>query len=152
MEDYQTKYLFPGELFFDIKPYKITTILGSCVSVTLFNKKRKIGGINHFLLAESNLSDDVNDNKYGNCAMKNLIEIMFRIDHIPLNYEAKIFGGGKVIDSIIDFKIGINNIFAARKILKEYGITVTSECVDNNYGIKVIFFNFNNNVVISAIK
>lgn len=151
MEPFQTKYLFPGEIFYSIQPYKITTILGSCVSVTIFNKKNNFGGINHFLLSESNNAETQDANKYGNFAMKNLISGLLKIDPDVSNYEAKMFGGGKVISSIIDFKIGENNINAARNILNQYGIPVITECVDNDFGLKIIFFNFNNKVFVTRI-
>src|SRR4051812_50175375 len=46
----KTVYLLPGELHASAEQTQVTTILGSCVSVCLWDQKLRIGGMNHFLL------------------------------------------------------------------------------------------------------
>ena len=66
--------IYPGELYASRGPEFISTILGSCVSIVLFDKTLLVGGMNHFMLAYDNtsknsfdksldrLSDNVHDN------------------------------------------------------------------------------------------
>ncbi len=146
------KFLFPGEFFASSKPYKITTVLGSCVGVTIFNRRLKIGGLNHYLLPGDVSVKDTNLNKYGFFSIKNLINNLLRFDPEISNLEAKIFGGGRVINSMLDFNIGLKNIAIARKILNDYKIPIVCEYVDNNYGLKICFFNYNHQVLVGKIN
>ena len=43
-------FLQPGDFYFGDKDTRIRTILGSCVSITLWHPTRLIGGMCHFLL------------------------------------------------------------------------------------------------------
>ncbi len=45
-----THYLHPGNLFAHRTPHIVTTILGSCVAVCLWDPINNIGGINHYML------------------------------------------------------------------------------------------------------
>jgi len=45
--DLDQVYLKPGELYIGEKPTKVITVLGSCVSITLFSKRLNIGAICH---------------------------------------------------------------------------------------------------------
>jgi chemotaxis protein CheD len=154
IEPYKIKFLLPGELFFSKKPYKITTVLGSCISVTLYNKKYHCGGMNHYMLAKSgyNKSNECLENKYGEFAIKNLIDEIKKIDNNKNNWEAKIFGGGNVVPSISNSKIGEANAKIAVDILQENKIPIIKKYINNNFGLKIHFFNFNNKVFVSKIK
>src|SRR5438045_940764 len=46
----QRAYLLPGQLYASAEPCQIKTILGSCVAICLWDKRRGAGGMNHFLL------------------------------------------------------------------------------------------------------
>ena len=41
-------FLEPGYMFVSVKPAAISTVLGSCVAVCLYDRKHKIGGMNQF--------------------------------------------------------------------------------------------------------
>ncbi len=45
-------YLRPGELHIADHPGIVTTVLGSCVSVTMFSRRREVGAICHGLMPE----------------------------------------------------------------------------------------------------
>lgn len=45
-------YLLPGEYFVGDARYRIRTVLGSCVSITLWHRRLRIGAMSHFLLSE----------------------------------------------------------------------------------------------------
>lgn len=98
----------------------IATTLGSCVSVCLFDPIAAIGGMNHFLLAESahdRLSDSA---RYGAAAMELLINKVMRVTHRRDRLRAKVFGGGKVIQGATD--VGARNVEFVMEYLAEEGI------------------------------
>ena len=43
-------YLHPGQLVVSAAPCSVSTILGSCVAVCVWDEETGIGGMNHFLL------------------------------------------------------------------------------------------------------
>ena len=45
-------YLAPGRLYASAEADQVTTILGSCVAVCLWDPQVRVGGVNHFLLPE----------------------------------------------------------------------------------------------------
>ena len=65
-------FLKPGYIVIANKPTVISTVLGSCVSVCLYDRKRSAGGMNHFQLPSIGKSEDATA-RYGNVATLALI-------------------------------------------------------------------------------
>ena len=75
MNHYEDRlFLHPGEMFAGDQPIVITTVLGSCISVVLWDTSRRIGGINHFLLP--NGPSDEDSGRYGDSAVVLLLRKM----------------------------------------------------------------------------
>jgi chemotaxis protein CheD len=78
--------------------------------------------------------------KYGNIAIKKLLEKMISLGSDKKNLTAKIFGGGEVIDTTMaNFYIGEKNIELAFQYMKDVQIPVISSCVGGLYGRKIIY-------------
>jgi len=133
-------FLYPSALFASNKPYEITTILGSCVAVCLFDQQLQIGGINHYMLPYWN-GKGLASPKYGNIAILKLIEKLENLGSDRRNLIAKVFGGGEVIESsgASQFSIGERNIEVANEILKEQRLKIISTSTGGKFGRKVIF-------------
>ena len=129
-------YLYPSNIFVSKEPYLVTTVLGSCISVCLFDTERKIGGINHFMLPFWN-GEGLASAKYGNIAMEKLLKEMQLIGARKENMVAKVFGGANQAN--FTMRIGERNIEIARKYLDQFGISVVGESVDGNLGRKILF-------------
>ncbi|MFY0686641.1 MAG: chemotaxis protein CheD [Cyclobacteriaceae bacterium] len=114
----------------------MTTILGSCVAVCLYDPVKKIGGINHFMLPFWN-GEGLASAKYGNIAMDKLIEDLTRKGCKTSNMIAKLFGGAN--QSNFTMKIGERNVDIARKVLKQHNIKLVAESVNGTIGRKLIF-------------
>ena len=115
------------------------TILGSCVSVCLYDEGPRIGGMNHFLLPEI-ISDVRNPLYCGPDSIKRLVDEVLGMGADPRNIRAKIFGGGRVVRELTgDFDIGRKNVNTARGILLNYGIPIVRKLTCPDYGIKLIF-------------
>ena len=139
MENLPIHFLYPAELFISKTPYQVNTILGSCVSVCLFDPVTHIGGINHFMLPYWN-GQGLASPKYGNIAIERLTDKMISLGCNKINIKAKIFGGGEVIETnIVQFHIGKRNIELARTMLEDLKIPIISSSVGGKLGRKIEF-------------
>ena len=129
--------LKPGFIYLSEKPISISTVVGSSVSVCLFDRNQKIGGMNHFQFPEIRNREKATA-IYGNVANLALLKMMLsngsKVNHI----EAQIFGGAHNPDAS-NINVGINNIRAARRILNSRKIRIVSEDVGGEIGRKIIF-------------
>jgi chemotaxis protein CheD len=140
MENLPVHFLYPAELYFSKTPYQINTILGSCVSVCLFDPVTTYGGMNHFMLPYWN-GTGLASPKFGNIAIEKLIDKLVSMGCNKANLKAKIFGGGEVIETkVVQFHIGMRNIEVAQQALEEYKIPIVSSSVGGKLGRKIEFF------------
>jgi chemotaxis protein CheD len=139
MENYKQHYLFPSTIYCSKEPSLITTVLGSCVSVCLYDAINRVGGINHYMLPLWN-GDGLATPKYGNIAIKKLLDAMLANGAYKNNIIAKVFGGGEVIDTnVANFHIGERNIAIAKSILEDERIIIKAISVGGKLGRKIIF-------------
>lgn len=134
-------YLQPTMIFVSEKPIVIQTILGSCVSVCLWDKKLHIGGMNHYMLPFWN-GVGLATPKYGNIAIEKLLDKMLLLGSKKRDLVAKTFGGGRVMQSSLNgnFQIGMQNILIAEEMLKSEKIPIVSENMGGTYGRKIQFY------------
>jgi chemotaxis protein CheD len=132
-------YLQPGLLYAAVTPGAVTTVLGSCVAVCLFDPVLRAGGINHYLLPYWN-GDGLASPKYANIALPKLLQKMLDLGCRRQNLRAKLFGGGAIFQQIGGlFGIGERNIQFAEDFLREAGIPVVARDVGEGFTRKVIF-------------
>jgi chemotaxis protein CheD len=135
---YIRKFIHVGEINIGARPTEISTILGSCIAVCLYDSVQCIGGMNHYLVPLWN-EHGLQTPKYGNISIPRLIESMLNVGCEIENMEAKIFGGGNVIDvSSEDMMVGRKNILIAKEILKEYHIPITASDVGGDKGRRIM--------------
>ena len=75
---------------------RIKTLLGSCVSFTLWHPERKIGGMCHYMLPQRprrNPGDPL-DGRYAEDAMQMFMLELRHSRTLPSEYQVKLFGGG----------------------------------------------------------
>lgn len=97
----------------------ISTVLGSCVSICLFDLKAEVGGINHFLLADS-AQGDGSSKKYGLFAFETLLNELMKRGAMRTSIRAKVFGGARMRGKFSD--LGPRNAAFAMEILELEGI------------------------------
>lgn len=142
-----THFLYPAALFVSHKPHRISTILGSCVSVCLWDPVKKIGGMNHFMLPLWN-GQGLASPKYGNIAMEKLVDKLVALGSKQNQLKAKIFGGAEVINTTTSqFYIGKRNIMIAKEILEENKIPIIGSSTGGKQGRKVIFNTYSGEVM-----
>lgn len=128
-----------GSIFVHQEAYIVTTVLGSCVSVCLWDPAKKIGGINHYMLPFWN-GEGLASPKYGSIAIPKMIEKMIELGTLKRNLQAKIFGGGEVFgkpNAVMN--IGERNIFFAQSVLEREHIPIISADVGGKTGRKIVY-------------
>lgn len=133
-------YLLPGQLHASAEPCQIKTILGSCVAICLWDKRRGAGGMNHFLLPASREGKPASL-RYADEATRVLLEFMGALRCGAPNLRAKIFGGAALFQSRDRYGIslGAKNVAAALSLMKAAGIPVIAQETGGPQGRKVIF-------------
>ena len=132
-------YLLAGSLMAPADPHIITTVLGSCVSVCLWDGALRIGGMNHYMLPLWN-GEGLASPKYGNIAVAKLVERLQDLGSNKRNLRAKIFGGGVVLNVTNPFmNIGERNVQLAEDMLRQENIPIVSADTGGRTGRKIIF-------------
>jgi len=133
-------FLHPGRIHVSAQPCTVRTILGSCVAVCMWDPSLGIGGVNHFVLPYT-VENGENSLRYGNVAVKHLIEKLLALGSSRQNLQAKLFGGACVLGAFRDRRthLGMKNVQMAMDLLREEGIPVIAEDVGGEQGRKVIF-------------
>jgi chemotaxis protein CheD len=138
MRDLKKFTVFAGQVVITSAPALITTVLGSCVSVCLWDSTTRFAGMNHYLLPGT--SDDKPDN--GNRGITSIPLLVKSFINRNINIgglEAKVFGGCNSLYQNADFyKIGERNVATAIEILKSYNIKITAQHTGGQYGRKIV--------------
>jgi chemotaxis protein CheD len=133
-------YLLPGELHAAAEPCQITTILGSCVAVCLWDAKLQAGGMNHFLFPEWREDKGVSM-RFGDLATRVLLEKLLKLGCRQRRLTAKIFGGSALFQQEDRYmaSLGAKNVETALHMMKNFGIPVIAQDTGGAYGRKIIF-------------
>jgi len=140
-KNYLQYFLYPSSLFVSKEPYVVKTILGSCVAICIWDKRLKVGGMNHYMLPTWN-GNDLASPKYGNIAINKLVEKLLAMGSRKEDLVAKMFGGGDMLEGSngSGYMIGERNIRMARLVLEEKGIPVVASSTGGKRGRKILFF------------
>ena len=139
-------FLLPSEYIISKRPHIASTLLGSCVTVCLFNHQAKFGGMNHYMLPKSPSGE--RSTKYGDYSIQTMIQFMKRgAGNSSGRLEAMIFGGANVVGTIRSgAQIGKSNIAMAHDVLKHYNIPITKEVTGGESGMKIKYHTWNNEI------
>ncbi len=131
--------ILPGEYYVTNQKEVISTVLGSCIAVCLRDPGTGVGGMNHFLLPAPGESADLNSEAhYGLNAMELLINAIMKNGGQRQNFEAKVFGGGEVIDAVTT-NIGKRNIDFVMNFLELEGINLAAKDVGRKSARSVFY-------------
>jgi len=100
-------FVHPGKLAASRTPCRITTILGSCVAVSLYDPTVGVGGINHYLLPRAPHGET--SSRYGDQALPQLLEAVERLGARRQQVVAKVVGGACVLDAFRDKSTHLGN-------------------------------------------
>jgi chemotaxis protein CheD len=118
----------------------LTTVLGSCVAACLFDPVAKVGGMNHFLLAEPEHRDGAPatfDEHFGLYLMELLINKMMQSGGAKSRMRAHIYGGANIHKQMR--AIGSVNAAFAERFLNAEGIMISHRDVGGDCARRVDF-------------
>jgi len=133
-------YLKPGEVLVSRRPVLVTTVLGSCVAVTMYSPRQAVGAICHAMLPGN--GSQVSDLLYVETAVHYLYAKMVKHGAID-DMVVKMFGGAQVLDaanySSTRLTVGEQNVARAETAFKSLGIVVTKSDIGGVRGRKLFF-------------
>lgn len=131
-------YLHPGRSVIASRPAVVTTILGSCVSVCLWDEVLHIAAMTHYLLPKP-LAGGGDAARFGSTAIPEIYEELRKLGARSL--VAKVFGGS-TMNSLLAGKggdMGSQNVTAAMTALAAIGLPVSASDTGGNVGRKLLF-------------
>ncbi|HEY5973412.1 MAG TPA: chemotaxis protein CheD [Geobacteraceae bacterium] len=131
-------YLKPGELYIAESPTLVSTVLGSCVSVTMYSERARLGAICHALLPEGPVEDAF---RYVDSSILYMLQQFTRLHIGRAQIQVKIFGGAGMLGAqdARAISVGRRNVVVARQVIKEEGLAIVAEDVGGLRGRKIFF-------------
>jgi len=114
----------------------ITYALGSCIAVMVYDPRVRVGGILHFMLADSSIDEKKAIQKpamFADTGIPLLFKSCYRLGAEKKRMVVKLAGGASILDDSNYFRIGQKNITAIRKIFWKNKVIINSEDTGNNY-------------------
>lgn len=149
-------YLYPGEYHFATRPTLIHTILGSCVSVVLYDEIYKYGAMCHAVTDTDSGENKAKDCfRYIDCVLYEMISKFAEFNVPPKRLTVKMFGGARLLKSRNSDKSihpGNKNILMAKEILREHGCKIAAEDSGGEQGRKIYFCSHTGEVFLKRIK
>lgn len=136
-------------------PTVVTTVLGSCVTVTFYCRARKIGAIFHAIMPvmpDKEKNDPARNNyKYVDTSIQYIIRSLYSRGIKHNQIEAKVFGGAQAIFTG-DIKPGPTNIRVAFEILTAHKIKILASDVGGDKGRNLAFITDTGEVFVKTHK
>lgn len=154
-------YLKPAELYVVDKPTIVRTVLGSCLAVTMFNRRLGVSAICHALLPQQDLKESSNNHlseklKYVDYVIPKMLAKMKSYDIKAEEIEVKLFGGADLLnvqaDQAKNQPVGKLNIETAIKILEAEGLRPKASDVGGTIGRKIFFYTHTGEVLLKRLK
>lgn len=151
----------PGEYHISHSPRVLSTLLGSCVAVCMYDQEAAVMGLNHFLLVgyRQNIAGTIltsEAGRYGIHAMELLINGLLRKGAQRSRLRAKAFGGGNVMgtcsDNPKDFEcVSRANVRFVLEFLEQDGIPLLAADLGGNFGRQIHFTGVDYSVYVKKI-
>ncbi len=133
-------YLCPGQLFASEVTTSVTTIVGSCVAVGLWDSATGVGGVCHFQLPRW-LGTGPRTQSYADVALQELLERIRLLGGRSEKLQARLFGGACLTPHVQrrHRPLGEENQEQALAHLRECSIPVVEAATGGSRGRKVVF-------------
>jgi|SRR5271156_104974 len=131
-------YLHAGQTAVSNEPTCISMILGSCVSVCLFDSSHAIGGATHYMLPKWDGNGQPSP-RYGDVAINTLIEEFRTLGSKTSDLRAMVFGGARMFQTFRKDgqHIGTRNASIAIELLARYAISIVTKNIGGSRGRKL---------------
>lgn len=153
----------PGELVVAKEPLTVWTVLGSCLALTFYNRRLKVGAICHAQLPAENMSEDKcyegcpvrcykdlppsNKFKYVTCSFKYMLDEFRKLEINKNEIEVKMFGGADVLSiNTNNTTVGKKNIAVAKNLIEKSGLQLVADRIGGGGGVSLFFDTYTGNV------
>ena len=119
--------LMPGQMHFGPHAATLRTLLGSCLSVTLWHPEKRLGGMCHFLLpTRTRAAQEPLDGRYGDEALEAMVKLLRATGTDPKDYQAHLYGGADTMPegTALKFNVGERNIEQGFNLVDRYGFQI----------------------------
>jgi len=118
----------------------ITSGLGSCLGIVLYDPREMVSGLIHVMLPSVSQARDSTPSKFVDTGVPLLIEEMANAGGRVRQLQAWMVGGSEMIQfTSSEGSIGSRNIALARQLLAEHGIELVGSDVGGNHGRSIAF-------------
>ncbi len=135
-------WIFQGDFYVSSRPdLFLTTVLGSCIAVCIRDTVTGCGGMNHFLLPDT---EDRNDQfpslalRYGSYSIERLINAILSRGGRRERLEVKVFGGANVMNGMSE--VGSRNVDFVEHYFAKERLSITAADLRGNYPRKLRYF------------
>ena len=139
-----------GEMSVACDGDQLRTLLGSCVGLALYDRRRKVGGLAHIVLPQAQGATD-RPGKFVDTAIPTLIEEMETLAGGDLKLSAKMAGGASMFPTTVAGKIGLQNIESCEQLLGKLGIPIVARHCGGEQGRRMSLNTANGKVVIDIV-
>lgn len=147
-------FLQAGEILMTDRPTRVTTVLGSCVSVCLFDPVTLAGAACHAVMPNAPVALHHDPFRYADEAVLYLIERYRRMGVAPDRLVVKVFGGADVLGKPVKgyASIGRQNTMAALETLGWQGLRITAQDTGGHRGRKIAFLTHTGEVLMRYLN
>ncbi len=133
-----TVHVGTGSVVCATAPTLLLTVLGSCVSVCLWDCVLRHGGMNHFLLPHGR--GEAPTPRWGDVAVPRLVDDLRALGSRSADLRAKLFGGAAVLNGVSEREsVGEQNVRIALSVLRDLGIPVVARSTGGQQGMSIRF-------------
>ncbi|MDA8180392.1 MAG: chemotaxis protein CheD [Deltaproteobacteria bacterium] len=149
-------YLRPGEFHFARSPAHVATVLGSCVSITMYCRRLGAGAICHAILPKGSSEEGNEAFCYVDSAIRRMAGWFDRLGIRRSEIEVKFFGGADVLKqtprgaSVVT--VGLSNIQMAMKTIEEENLRLLVSDVGGTMGRKLYFSTRTGDVLVKRLR
>jgi len=151
-------FLQTGDCYLGVRPTLVTTVLGSCVAVTMCAPHRAVGAICHAFLPDSGKFNvrgkDPQVCRFVDTAVESMLASLMHLKISPDDLVVKVFGGAAGImngNRCNLYDIGSRNLEAVQERLADHGIRVTRSSTGGCQGRKLLFLTHTGDVWVKML-
>lgn len=149
-----TIYLRPGEHFFTVTPAIVSTVLGSCVSITMHNPKDQMSAICHAVLPEEIISGE--PYRYVDSSIAAMLRMFDRYGVAKSDIEVKLFGGSDILppseNCYREMTVGKQNIIQAQQSIEREQLKLLAYDVGGTLGRKLFFHTHTGEIYLKRLR
>jgi chemotaxis protein CheD len=147
-------YLKPGEFHFAVTPSIVSTVLGSCISVTMHNPESTMGAICHAVLPDEFVPGE--PYRYVDSSIAAMLRLFDRYRINRKDIQVKLFGGSDILpkgeNGYRYMTVGQQNILRANQIIEREQLRLIASDVGGTRGRKLLFHTHSGEIYLQRLR